>query len=40
LVKKWQDTYFYVRNVFPDSDCFNLPDYEAGPPAGGRDYWG
>jgi hypothetical protein len=39
-VKMWQDTYFYVRNAFPDSDCLNLPEYQAGPPAGERDNWG
>jgi hypothetical protein len=39
-VKKWQDTYFYVRNIYPDSDCLNLPAYVAGPSAGERDNWG
>jgi hypothetical protein len=36
-VKKWQDTYFYIRNIDPDRDCRNLPAYEAGPPAGEHD---
>lgn len=39
-VKMWQDMYFYICNVFPDSDCLNLPDYEAGAQAGERDNWG
>ena len=33
-VKKWQKSYFYVRNIAPRGDYINLPAYVAGPPAG------
>ena len=38
-VKRWQKSYFYMRNVAPQGDYVNLPDYVAGPPAGRRPQW-
>ena len=35
-VKRWQKSYFYVKNVAPQGDYVNLPAYVAGPPAGRR----
>jgi hypothetical protein len=40
LMKKWQDTYFYVSILDPAQDYLNLPTYVGGPPAGGRNNWG
>ena len=33
-VKRWQKSYFYVKNVTPQGDYVNLPAYVAGPPVG------
>ena len=38
-VKKWQKSYFYVRNIAPRGDYINLPAYVAGPPAGRLPQW-
>ena len=38
-VKRWQKSYFYVKNVAPQGDYVNLPAYVAGPPAGRRPQW-
>ena len=38
-VKRWQKSYFYVKNVAPQGDYVNFPDYIAGPPAGRRPQW-
>ena len=38
-VKRWQKSYFYVKNVAPQGDYVNLPAYIAGPPAGRRPQW-
>ena len=38
-VKKWQKSYFYVRNIAPRGDYVNLPAYVAGPPAGRLPQW-
>ena len=38
-VKRWQKSYFYVKNVTPQGDYVNLPAYVAGPPAGRRPQW-
>ena len=38
-VKKWQKSYFYVRNIAPRGNYINLPAYVAGPPAGRRPQW-
>ena len=35
-VKRWQKSYFYMKNVAPQGDYVNLPAYVAGPPAGRR----
>ena len=35
-VKRWQKSYFYVKNVTPQGDYVNLPAFIAGPPAGRR----
>ena len=31
-VKKWQRTFFYVRNPDPEKDGLNLPEFELVPP--------
>ena len=31
-VKKWQRTFFYVRNPNLDRDGLNLPEFELAPP--------
>ena len=38
-VKKWQKSYFYVRNIAPRGDYINLPAYVASPPAGRLPQW-
>ena len=38
-VKRWQKSYFYMKNVAPQGDYVNLPAYVAGPPAGRRPNW-
>jgi len=38
-VKRWQKSYFYMKNVAPQGDYVNLPAYVAGPPAGRRPQW-
>ena len=38
-MKKWQKSYFYVRNIAPRGDYINLPAYVAGPPAGRQTSW-
>ena len=38
-VKRWQKSYFYMKNVTPQGDYVNLPAYVAGPPAGRRPQW-
>ena len=38
-VKRWQKSYFYVKNIAPQGDYVNLPAYVAGPPAGRRPHW-
>ena len=38
-MKKWQKSYFYVRNIAPRGDYVNLPAYVAGPPAGRLPQW-
>ena len=38
-VKRWQKSYFYVRNVAPQGDYVNLSAYVAGPPARRRPQW-
>ena len=32
-VKKWQRTFFYLRNPDPERDGLNLPEFELAPPA-------
>ena len=39
LVKMWQHSYFYVKNVATDGDWVNLPPFEAGAPAGRLPSW-
>ena len=38
-MKRWQKSYFYVRNVAPQGDYVNLPAYIAGLPAERRPQW-
>ena len=38
-MKRWQKSYFYVKNVAPQGDYVNLPAYVVGPPAGRRPQW-
>jgi hypothetical protein len=38
-VKKWQQSFFYVRNSNPAFDWMNLPEYDPAPPAA-RKNWG
>ena len=38
-VKRWQKSYFYVKNVAPQGDYVNLPAYVAGPLAGRPASW-
>jgi hypothetical protein len=37
-VKKWQTTFFYVKNENPAKDLLNLPDFLPAPPA--KTNWG
>ena len=38
-VKMWQQSYFYVKSVYPKGDWVNLPAYIAGPPTGKWPNW-